>query len=225
MNEIYHQGDVQCLKNFITQKNEFDQLTNAQALGLDKYDLIDWNDKQDWVEKLYGVEWNNHKPKRIISLKWIDLQKIVGILTLIDCHELLLLDCGFNQLQQLNIINCYELFHVDCDNNRIDSLNVTTCSNLRSLYCSNNLIKKLDLTNNEKLVALFCDNNKLTKLNLQHNTQLHTLFCGNYTPIVQNSTQPHNHFITLNLTNNKKLTQLNYDYAITSDKVLLSTNN
>ena len=74
--------------------------------------------------------------------------------------DLTFLDCGNNQLVNLNISQNVLLERVLCRYNQILYLDITNNTALYSLYCHDNQLISLDVSNNPDLTFLACGNNR-----------------------------------------------------------------
>jgi hypothetical protein len=63
MHIIYHENDLNCIKNFLKQTDPEVNKFNAKQLGLTTYDLNTLDDNQEWVKKIQCVIWNTKQPK------------------------------------------------------------------------------------------------------------------------------------------------------------------
>lgn len=148
------------------------------------------------------------------------------------------LDCGRNQLTNLDVsantkltqLLCYdiglisldlsnnpELTWLNCDNNRLTNLNISANTKLRSFFCNYNRLTSLDVSNNPELIYLGCNNNQLESLDISMNKQLFNLDCSNnlLTDLdVSNNTQlnrftcNNNQLINLDISNCTQLVKL-----------------
>ena len=103
------------------------------------------------------------------------------------------LDCGTNQLTQLDLSANSRLRELYCSNNlltrldlsgnpaleylycasnRIEALELRRCPALRDLNCEKNQLSGLDLSGNPALVQLYCRHNQLTQLDVSKNPEL-----------------------------------------------------
>ena len=92
------------------------------------------------------------------------------------CVNLDYLNCGLNELTELDISDC-GLLELYCGANRLTSLDVTGCHGLHYLFCENNELAELDLSNNTEIEMLGCENNVLTNLDVSANRELAFLWC------------------------------------------------
>lgn len=110
------------------------------------------------------------------------------------------LECGNNNISNLNLSNNTLLTKLDCHNNVLTELNVKEFKNLEYLSCFSNNLKELNVTFNTKLTTLYCHDNQITEINLTNNKELRELVCGN------------NNIEDINLTNNIALSTLNISH-------------
>ena len=88
------------------------------------------------------------------------------------------LDCGYNQLTELNLTKNSHLQKLNCNGNKISKLDLSFNSMLEELYCCSNRLKELDISPNTKLETLDCKSNHFLKpLDLKKNTMLKNLWC------------------------------------------------
>ena len=88
------------------------------------------------------------------------------------------LDCGYNQLTELNLTKNSHLQKLNCNSNKISKLDLSFNSVLEELYCCSNRLKELDISPNTKLETLDCKSNYFLKpLDLKKNTMLKNLWC------------------------------------------------
>ena len=126
--------------------------------------------------------------------------------------ELTELDCGYNNLTQLNVRANKKLRELYCQGNSLTSLDITKNTKLSELYCFNNSLTSLDITNNTALTELWCYNNSLTSLIVLNNTALTELVCYN------------NSLTSLDVSKNTALTGLDCDFnSLTSLDVSKNT--
>jgi hypothetical protein len=113
--------------------------------------------------------------------------------------SLIYLDCGLNKLTKLDVSQNTALFHLDCDWNQLTELDVSNNTALTRLNCNKNKLKKIDISHNTALSYLNCSINHLTELDISHNTGLTELYCHK------------NQFKNLDLSNNTALIELERD--------------
>jgi len=80
-----------------------------------------------------------------------------------------------------NIVKIFsdELVFLNCGNNDVTDIDVSKAAELQQLYCDKNDLLVLDVSCNAKLVRLGCGSNKLTSLNLSKNPKLTGLYMQN----------------------------------------------
>lgn len=110
--------------------------------------------------------------------------------------EITYLNCGYNQLTELDVTSNTELRSLFCSDNQLSTLDVTNNTSLLYLICSYNQLSVLDVTNNTSLRSLDCEYNQLTVLDVTNNTSLRTLSCRD------------NQLTVLDVTNNTNLINL-----------------
>ena len=110
--------------------------------------------------------------------------------------NLQVLDCSFNELEDIDVSSFPALTYLNCAANKLTSLDVSTNTQLKELWCCRNNISSLDLSKNTALEELYCWSNSLTELDTTHNTNLAVLFCAD------------NGLTALDITRNAKLWSL-----------------
>ena len=104
--------------------------------------------------------------------------KGIRLLTGIECFTALeYLDCGVNELTDLDVSNNTALKTLACNNNLLTALDVSKNTALETLFCLNNQLAALDLSKNTALMSLYCENNRLTALDVSKNPKLCILSC------------------------------------------------
>ena len=90
-----------------------------------------------------------------------------------------MLDCSYNNLQQLNMSGDLALFYLDCySNTQLTSLNASGLSSLGYLFCSSSGLTSLNLSGCGALELLDCSSNALTSLNTSQNGNLLAVDCS-----------------------------------------------
>ena len=79
---VYHEGDKAGLRQFLLQPSAQLGKINAEQVGLHINNTLNWEDNEEWVEKIKGLVWNNEPQKRLVEIRWtfIDKGNIAGIL-------------------------------------------------------------------------------------------------------------------------------------------------
>ncbi len=88
------------------------------------------------------------------------------------------LECGRNELTELNTDGLVKLRTLYCEENDLSSLDLTDNKELTALGCGSNKLTELDVSENKKLYLLECDNNQLTSLDLSANPEIGNLSCS-----------------------------------------------
>ncbi len=225
--------------------------TNAQVINIPnanfKSKLINSSPNNTFAKNLSGnyfkIDANNDdqiQQSEALNVSYLDVSNSnISSLTGINFFpNLIFLNCGNNQLSNLNVSSntllqslfCYVNFlsslnvnsnpaltYLWCAGNQITSLNTDLNLNLSKLYCRNNYIQSLNLTNNTNLVILNCGFNNFNNLNLSSNLLLEELQCNNLgltnldVTVNQFLTKIlcyYNSLTTLDLSNNILLTEL-----------------
>jgi len=123
--------------------------------------------------------------------KWITANEIAAITNISVSNKgiadltgiehftaLIILNCGFNQIETLNVSALTNLTTLVCAANKLSELNVSTLTNLTYLDCASNKLSELNVSALTKLTYLDCNNNQLTELNVSPLVNLTILFCG-----------------------------------------------
>ena len=87
------------------------------------------------------------------------------------------LDCGYNQLSNLDVSQNIALTQLICANNQLSNLDVSQNAALETLDCSANQLSSLDVSRNIALTQLGCNYNQLSNLDVSQNIALETLSC------------------------------------------------
>jgi Leucine-rich repeat (LRR) protein len=230
----YDEHDLGKLRAFLSQPSAEEGKLNGAQLGLTASDMATWDDNEDWVEKVAGVQWTESSPKQIRDLRWWSFDNdnlLSGNLDLSGCTSLTDLRC-FNPLQTtsdnhghltaLNVSGCTSLINIRCEYNLLTatSLDISGCTSLRTLICDHNLLMSLDVSSCTALTSLQCDNNPLTTLDVSKLTALTALECFNTTlatldlshnPLLVYLACSNNQLTALDLNNNTALDALYCD--------------
>ncbi len=165
------------------------------------------------------------------NIKNLDLQNNTKLLTLMcigDTEDkkltslnlpssIVKLDCGHNEIKELDVANCKNLETLRFYNNNISEINISECKKLSDLMCDTNNIKNLDLSNCKDLTFLTCSENQIRELDLSGYEKLETVGCQNNGLVnlnVKGCTKLDwldcngNNLTTLNLMDNRLLTKL-----------------
>ena len=136
-------------------------------------------------EEIAAVTEINVNGKEIQSLKGIEF-----------FTALTLLECGSNQLTELDVSKNTALIYLRCRVNKLTALDVSKNTALSELECYANQLTTLDVSHNNALTWLQCMANQLTALDVSQNTSLTLLDCTS------------NQLTTLDVSHNNALTQL-----------------
>ena len=88
------------------------------------------------------------------------------------------IDCGVNNLTQLDVSKNTALEDLDCWANNLTQLDVSKNTVLETLTCDQNNLTQLDVSKNVKLWDLDCHKNNLTQLDVSKNVKLWHLYCS-----------------------------------------------
>ena len=82
------------------------------------------------------------------------------------------LECGRNQLTELDVSRNTELTWLWCEENQLTALDVSHNLKLTNLYCGDNRLTELDVSKNTELLDLTCIFNRIRELDISNNTKL-----------------------------------------------------
>jgi len=85
--------------------------------------------------------------------------------------------CNENELTSLDVSKNIALVELACNYGKITKLDVSGCITLNKLFCYYNKLTELDVSENTALNKLDCYDNKLTNLDISNNTLLKELYC------------------------------------------------
>lgn len=136
--------------------------------------------------RTYVEEYVDLNQNKILEQNEIDacesmnlFQKGIESLEGIECFtKLKKLNCGKNQLTQLELKGCKALVLLDCSKNKITNIDIEKNDNLENLICSDNQLENLNLQGKNALQYLDCRNNQLQELDLTQVTALKEIYCG-----------------------------------------------
>jgi hypothetical protein len=124
---------------------------------------------------------------------------------------LISLYCHSNQLTSLNLLNNTALKGLTCSENQLTNLDVSSNTELRWLYCQSNQLANLDVSNCTALFEIWCQSNQLASLDITTNGGLRTLICTK------------NQLTRLNISNNIQLKELDMRYMPTLEEICVWT--
>ena len=122
--------------------------------------------------------------------------KIYDLTGIESFTNLRFLNCGFNELSNLDLSQNSLLNNLMCGFNNIQNLILDQNINLEKLMCSHNPISNIDLTQNINLKTLNCAVMSINELDVSQNLNLDTIHCG------------YNQISNLDLSNNQSLIAL-----------------
>lgn len=150
---------------------------------------------------------------KLISLD-VSSSSIVDLTGIQDFVALKELNCGRNQLINLNVTKNVALTDLYCFYNQIKSIDVSQNSKLVSFMCHFNELTAIDVSNNPKLEMFDCLNNKITSLDISKNPLITELACENNQLMYLNLKNGANTILDLtfsNFVNNPNLTCIQVD--------------
>jgi len=197
--QTYHEDDKEGLRVFLRQPSAVEGKINAEQLGLEISDTLNWQTDEEWVTKIVGLIWNDDTPKRFIEISYDEwfYKNLAGTLNASKWTKLQKLYCDNNQLTALDISANTELQVLGCSDNQLTVLDISANTELQELICYNNFLVALDLSANTKLQALYCSYNQLTALDISANTELQALWVNcNYLTVLDLSTNTKSHILS-----------------------------
>jgi hypothetical protein len=163
---IYHEDDKEGLRMFLRQPSAEDGKTNGEQLGLQRSDMEEWENNEEWVKKIVGLVWSNKSPKRLCKiLGWEHFhssdglfytyfwsnKKLSGSLDANKWTELTDLVCCHNKLTELKIIHNTKLYNLECSCNELTELNIPSHT-IHNLDCQGNHLSLINLYDISKKV-------------------------------------------------------------------------
>ncbi len=91
---------------------------------------------------------------------------------------LILFDCSYNRLTELDVSGFASLYELYCFENRLTSLDVSDCTSLNKLICHANRLTSLDVSDFVGLIDLSCSSNQLSSLDISVCTALTRFNCA-----------------------------------------------
>ena len=128
------------------------------------------------------------------------------------------LECGQNQLSNLDVSNNTALEELSCSNNQLTNLDISNNTALTTLVCNANSFTSLDVSHNTALAKLACGGNQLASLDVSNNTALEELSCifnqlttldVSYNTALEKLNCVFNQLTSLDISNNTALERLN----------------
>lgn len=134
-----------------------------------------------------------------INSIWVSSSNITSLAGVEFFTALTDLDCGNNQITELDVSNNPELTELICVSNQLTLVNVNENPELTELWCDSNQLTELDVSKNSALTRLGFGYNRLTTLDVGNNPSLTGLY-GSYNELTE-----------LDVSNNPALTELQCD--------------
>lgn len=110
----------------------------------------------------------NVRSKNLISVKGVEY-----------ATNLITLNCGINQLTEIDVSNNNALETLNCFGNQLTEIDVSNNNALENLGCSSNQLTEIDVSNNSMLEVLNISINQITEVDVKNNTNLKYLYCSN----------------------------------------------
>ena len=172
--EGYNAHDYTKCVTFLEQTDE-NGVKNGEKLS----ETYDPNDPETW-----GTNWDGNRfqwisvagEQRIVKID-VYAEYLFGSMDVSDCTALEWLDCGYNNLSELNVSGCTALYWLDCRSNNLSALDVSGCTALEYLYCHSNNLSELNVSGCTALEELGCEENNLSELDVSSCTSLWELAC------------------------------------------------
>ena len=224
----YHPDDKEGMRIFLRQPSDSAGIINAEQLGLQISDTLDWYNNDDWIPKVQAFKWDLFDYYRVVKIECQN-KRLAGRLNGEKWPRLELLHCYDNKfITDIDVSKNVYLNHLACDNDSLLSLNITGAVSLVTLYCQNANLTSLDLSTNAELVSLdcsknniasldiskcpslamlYCNDNQITALDVSNNPNLSTVHCENNQIATFDASAIHS-LVGLNLDNNPPLTML-----------------
>jgi Secretion system C-terminal sorting domain len=133
------------------------------------YYKIDTNDNGE-------IEESEAQAVCILQVPGFNISDLTGIEKFINLKYL---NCGINNLINLNVSQLIHLDQLICSHNHINVLDLTNLPYLKRLLCNNNNISTLNFNNNPQLAIVYCGNNQLSSLDFSNNPLFNDLGCKN----------------------------------------------
>ena len=127
-------------------------------------------------DDLQSEEYEWSSSGRLIGIYWFS-KRVSGKLDFSSLSELQSVECGGNNITEINVSNNLELKKLGCSYNRLTSIDMSKNINLKELQCHENKLSKLDLKGNLQLETVYCGNNQISDLDISRNTKLTFLSC------------------------------------------------
>jgi len=93
--------------------------------------------------------------------------------------NLIKLWCTFNNITNLNLGNIPTLENLDFEDNDVSVINLSNNPLLKTIHCNHNLLSNLNFANQTNLEIVYCGNNSIATIDLSNNNQLFAFYCSN----------------------------------------------
>jgi len=227
----YHPDDKEGMRIFLRQPSGVTGKINAECLGLQLSDTLNWNSSDAWIPKVTGFTWklsednyyriakiecgNKGVAGQLNGAKWTHLEtlhcydnKFISGIDVSKNVHLSHLACDNDSLQSLNVTGAVSLLTLYCQHANVTTLDLSTNTKLVSLDCSKNAIEDLDVSKCPGLTMLYCNDNKITLLDVNSNPNLSNVRCENNHLTDFKASEIHS-LVNLNISDNPLLTSLN----------------
>ncbi len=166
---------------------EADATNSIASTQTPVYDAINYL----WSVSSYNkIDTNNDGEIQVseaLAIKYLDVSgpayNILGTITNMTGVEsfvnLILLNCNYNVISNLNVSGFINLQALYCAFNQMPSFSVSGLTNLRSLNCSNNYLTSLNVSGLANLQTFGCNFNQLNSLNVSGLNNLKLISCIN----------------------------------------------
>ena len=176
---------------------KIEEIADSTTITINETNFPDENFRKWLLEQDFGSD-GELTAEEIAAVTEIDVsEKEIQSLKGIEFFTALtLLECGSNQLTELDVSKNTALIYLRCRVNKLTALDVSKNTALSELECYANQLTTLDVSHNNALTWLQCMANQLTALDVSQNTSLTLLDCTS------------NQLTTLDVSHNNALTQL-----------------
>ena len=95
---------------------------------------------------------------------YLNDKEIIDLTGIYAFVNLKYLDIAFNQIKTIDLSHNTKLRDLNCGRNELTELNLNGCQRLSSLHCSFNNFKNIDLLSNTNLSSFNCSNNEFEEI-------------------------------------------------------------
>lgn len=106
-------------------------------------------------------------------------EKLTSLVGIEYFTGLILFDCSYNRLTELDVSGFASLYELYCVDNQLTALDVSGCIALARLFCQGNRLTLLDVSECVGLIDLACGGNEISSLDVSECTALTRLSCFN----------------------------------------------